>query len=215
MISTLEILGTVNNLGTGFLPVDENDWWFAIGNKKYWKIDSNSELMISFTSIGGHVERNESILDGTHREIKEETGINARIISAEKTLFIEAEIIENEIFNFNILSQKFVQVNDKIKPRIIYRSQNKDKTLGVAVFHGEFLKIPFPHAEVPALICLPPKLLNKCPVSLQSLLASGTKLKEQENIPRVAKIYPFGSASIIFDLIRKNDLNWYQNLGTR
>ena len=192
------ILSAADVLGTGFLPYKKEDWWFAIGNEKYWKRNKKNDLLISFTSIGGHVEQGEGMVDATLREVKEETGINAIITSANETYFIEGTIVEGDTFNFQIDNYNKINVEETLIPWIIYKAKTKDGLLGVVVYQGKFESLPFPQAEVPALIRIPPKLLGKCPTSLNSLLTQGAKLLEQKNeLPKNAIIYPFGSAKII------------------
>ncbi|OLS26814.1 MAG: hypothetical protein HeimC3_07060 [Candidatus Heimdallarchaeota archaeon LC_3] len=205
MLSISSILSSADTLGTGFLPVKEEEWWFAVGNKKYWKENDKDDLLISFTSIGGHVEDGEGIIDATLREVKEETGNNATISSADQTFIIEAEIIEENVFNFQIKSKELINIEDTPNPWIIYKVKTISGLLGVVVYQGEFDGQPYPQAEVPALICLPPGLLQQCPILLKSSLSNGAKLLEQDDkIPRNALIYPFGSATIIKELINSS-----------
>ncbi|MHA1992198.1 MAG: NUDIX domain-containing protein [Candidatus Hodarchaeales archaeon] len=203
--SIKKLLQNCSVLGTGFIPSTQKEWWFAVGNKKYWKKLENGQLMISFTAIGGHVERNESFIEAILREIKEETGSHAIIEESEETYYVNAQLIEEDIFDFKIDSIEKVIISDTPKPWIIYSLKRESDNLGVVVYRGELKEDFFPNAEVPALIYLPPDLLNKCPISLEKLLDAGAKIKEQdEAIPRKAFIYPFGSMKIVQELLNKD-----------
>lgn len=200
------ILKDCTILGTGFIPSKYDDWWFAIGNKKYWKKSENRVDMISFTAIGGHVEENESFLEATLREIKEETGSEALLDESQETYYVKAQLIEQEIFEFKINSLEKVNISDDPKPWIVYTLDRESDILGVVVYRGELKAIIHPSAEVPALIKLTPELLLKCPSSLQKLLELGAKIKEQgDPIPRNAILYPFGSIKIVDELIRNKN----------
>jgi len=196
--SLAELRSKSTILGTGFIPVNEENWWFAVGNEKYWKGKDNN-LAISFTAIGGHVEEGESFEEATLREIQEETGVEARLYNNNETYVIEAVSEEQEQFNFQIQSLERVEVHENPRPYIMYTAKMQNDVLGVVVYKGSFGTEPHPQMEVPALLCLPPTLLNQTPASLSSLLDSGARIREQEGntIPREAIIYPFGSASIL------------------
>ena len=199
-----DLIQTADVLGTGFIPIDEKNWWFAVGNKKYWKRQQNNELMISFTAIGGHVEKGESILDATLREIQEETGTKATIYQSDDTLFITADLQEKPVFNFQIKTMERIEIEANPKPRLLYVVQREHDKLGVVVYQGRFQSEPSPQMEVPALICLPPDLLTKTPLTLSKLLSLGAKIKEQyEEIPRDSILYSFGSAKILQAFLNK------------
>ncbi|MHA2364469.1 MAG: hypothetical protein ACXAC7_10960, partial [Candidatus Hodarchaeales archaeon] len=66
-LSTLK--SNCSKLGTGFLPVTLDNWWFAVGKKDYWRQSDSNKLMISFTAIGGHVASKESFIEATTREV--------------------------------------------------------------------------------------------------------------------------------------------------
>ena len=197
----------VDVLGTGFIPVKHSEWWFAVGNKKYWKKQKN-QLMISFTAIGGHVEEGESFKEATLREIQEETGTTAIIQNSHETLFVTAEVQEAPVFDFQIKTIELVNIVDEPRPYLLYLAQRKTDTLGVVVYKGYFQSDPIPQMEVPALLYLPPDVLIKTPMKLTNLLSSGAKIKEQlDEIPREAIIYPFGSATIIQSILKKEKKN--------
>ncbi len=203
-----ELLSNASVLGTGFLPSNEQKWWFAVGNEKYWKGGNLKDLKISFTAIGGHVERGESIIEATLREITEETGSEAKLKDSKETLFVTAELKEEEIFDFQIQSIKEIKVLDKPAPYIIYTVKRKNDTLGVVVYKGTFATEPYPQMEVPALLYLPPGLLQQTPRTLAELLDLGAKIREQnEEIPREAIIYPFGSATILQSILKNSKEN--------
>jgi hypothetical protein len=204
--SIKKLLHNCSVLGTGFIPSNQKEWWFAVGNKKYWKTSENGQLMISFTAIGGHVERNESFIEATLREIKEETGSDATIEESEETYYIQAQLLEEGIFDFKIETFEKVIISDIPKPWIIYSLKRRSDSLGVVVYRGELKTNFFPSAEVPALIYLTPDLLNMFPCSLEKLIVAGAKIKEQDFlIPRKAIFYPFGSIKIVQELLNKDN----------
>lgn len=197
-----ELLSNATILGTGFIPINENSWWFAIGNEKYWKRSSQG-LQISFTAIGGHVEEGESFVEATIREIQEETGTEANLVASDQTYYVTAVQEENEKFDFQIQSISPIKVKDNPAPYIIYSVKIKSDVLGVIVYKGEFASDPYPQMEVPALFRLSPQLLQQTPAILSELVKAGGKIREQKDkIPREAIMYPFGSATIIQAILK-------------
>lgn len=195
-------------LGTGFIPTERENWWFAVGNKKYWRETTKKKLMISFTAIGGHVEPDETIVEAALREIREETGVDAKLLENphNPTQLVEAVSTEKTFFDFTILKIHEILLDEIITPWIVYIVKQPNRDLGVAVFQGKFTKEPYPQAEVPALLKLSSDLILECPTPLETLLESGAEIREQKLIPRNAVIYPFGSAKILQYLLRENKL---------
>lgn len=202
--NTIEgLLEDATVFGTGFIPITEDQWWFAIGNEKYWKKAENNQLMISFTAIGGTVEQNEPFIDAIYREVKEETGVDAIIYDSNKSMYIEGNSDDNDKSIFHISEIRKITFAKEPRPWIVYKLYRKDDTLGVAVYKGKFSNEPYPRREVPALLLLPPTKLLQCPKKLSSLLDTGAIIREQdEPIPREAIIYSFGSATILQQLLK-------------
>lgn len=129
--SVKALLSQAQVLGTGFIPINKEQWWFAVGNEKYWKILDQSTLYISFTAIGGHVEKGESLVEATLREVQEETGTDATLQNSNQTLFVTAVLKEESIFNFQIQSIEHVEIIDQPIPYITYVVKRQFDTLGI------------------------------------------------------------------------------------
>ena len=123
-----EILADATVFGTGFIPVDEKQWWFAVGNKKYWKKNNKEQLRISYTAIGGHVEEGETFIDATLREVNEETGVDASIQDSIESYYVEADLDDKSMYNFQVRFIKPIRLDESIRPWIIYKLQRKEDT---------------------------------------------------------------------------------------
>ncbi|MFX0095003.1 MAG: NUDIX domain-containing protein [Candidatus Hodarchaeota archaeon] len=170
--------------GNGVILIWRNRFVFAIGKDQYWD-KTTDPWTITYTNTGGHVESQETVIEATRREVKEELGCNVEILPSEQTLYCSLE------------DRKFTKqkLNDTIPPLLIYNSAIIK--MSVSVFFARILVEPKPHLEVPALLLLPPSLIGGG--QLSELLNNGALLKEQveSSIPRSANLHPFGSAELL------------------
>jgi hypothetical protein len=127
------------------------------------------------------------VLNATKREVFEELGCEADLLSSSESLICELETSK---------VGKCV-LNDEIAPILVYNSS--DIEMSVCVYLGRILADPIPSAEVPALLLLPVNLLEGG--ELGELLINDASLIEQEEgiIPRDARLKPFGSAQILLN----------------
>ncbi len=170
--------------GNGVL-IRWNDFFlFVLGKEEYWE-KKRTHWEITYTNTGGHVEKNEDILDATRREVLEEIGCEVDLISSNQTLVCE---LENPIF-----SQ--YQLEDRTCPILIYNS--REMKMSVCVYLGVISSNPIPKMEVPALILVPSSQIQGGKLSL--LLREGAVMTTQggRNIPKNAVLKPFGSADIV------------------
>ena len=172
------------NQGTGVFIRWNNSFLFVIGNTKYWT-ESDSHWMITYTNTGGHVEKNENILDATKREVFEELGCDINLISSTRTLTCN---LENPTF-------RSYELRDKICPFLIYNSLTIQMSVGV--YFGTLHSDPVPMMEVPAIIFLLPSLIKGGELSM--LLRKGAVLITQKGskIPKRTILKPYGSVEIL------------------
>jgi 8-oxo-dGTP pyrophosphatase MutT (NUDIX family) len=155
---------------------------FALGKEEYWN-KTTLPWTITYTNIGGMVEPGESMLAATKREAFEESGCKVKIIPAPQTLHC---ILEERIYTS-------YQLKDEYPPILIYNTTN----LSVCVYVAKCNTPPTPQREVPALLFLPPSILQGG--LLRDILQAGGILKEQikESIPQNVNLHPWGSADLL------------------
>lgn len=182
--------------GNGLIIKWHDKLLFAIGKKDFWKKD-NGRTIVTYTAVGGNLEQGESFIESSHREALEELGTDIEIISSDNTI----------LFNFESRKKKYINLEEKIKPAIIYYKilQSQDK-LSVCTYLAQLKGNPKPSMEVPALLLLKENQLLKNN-TLSELLKNGAEIIEQTNIPRNSTMKPFGSAEILRELNTKEREN--------
>jgi len=178
-------------LGNGLIIKYKGKFLFAIGKNKFWKKE-NGKLVITYTGVGGKLEKEENFIDSSIREAKEEIDSAISIKSDKKTLF----------YDFNKNSKKIIHLKEKIKPAIIYRKSNEYGRWFVCIYNCSLKSEPKPSSEIPALILLKKKQIYE-EKSLKELLNEGAEIIEKEKIPRNAILRPYGSAEILKDRINE------------
>ncbi|MFX1298213.1 MAG: NUDIX domain-containing protein [Promethearchaeota archaeon] len=178
--------------GNGLIVRYKKKFLFAVGKEKFWR-NKEGLLVITYTAVGGNLEREETFVESALREAREELGVEVTIKSAINTLF----------FDFETKEKKFVKLNETINPAIIYNKilPGNDK-LAVCTFIAYLKNVPKPSMEVPALLLLKEEQLFE-DKSLRTLLEEGAEILEQRPIPRNAIMRPFGTAMILRDLDQK------------
>ncbi len=181
-----EELLSYKNRGNGVFICWKDSFLFAVGNEKYWQV-TNDRLLITFTNTGGHVEKDETMIEATKREVLEELGCDITLLPADKTIICELE-------NSTTILQ---ELKDNLPPILIYNS--KKMKMSVCVYLGIIESNPNPQMEVPALLLLPPSLLRGG--NLKILLDEGAEIyiQDKRKIPENSLLKPFGSAKILVE----------------
>lgn len=178
--------------GTGIIIPFKDKYVFAIGNEKFWKKDG-SNLIITYTAVGGNLERGESFLDSARREAKEEIGVEIELVSSPNTL----------IFNLDNMKRRIAKSKDRVRPVIVYnKTLSSKERLYVYVYLSNPLKAtPRSYMEVPSLLLLHKyQMIAKEDKKLEDLLSEGGEIVERRSIPRDAILKPFGSAEVLKQL---------------
>jgi 8-oxo-dGTP pyrophosphatase MutT (NUDIX family) len=136
--------------GVGLIIFKHTKILFTIAKETYWKVE-NDKVLIPYTSVGGRVEKGETLLDTAYREALEEIDTSIEILSSPKTFYINLNLKPREI-----------QVHGEPKPLSIYYIKHQGKP-GKPHAPGYFIaKIyvylakprgePRPSSEIPALL---------------------------------------------------------------
>jgi len=171
-------------VGTGALIGDEcHGLWWCLGPRRFWRT-RGKDTIITFTAIGGKVLEGEALHQAALRETKEETGVDAEVISSGETLRA----------SLDGASREWLSMDFSPAPLMIH--DNTETGYSVAAYRVSSRRTLFPHSEIPALVRFPFGREPVSPTPLASLLAEGAELVSKETVPAGALIAPFGTAQI-------------------
>lgn len=170
--------------GNGVFIRWNGSFLFALGNEKYWKM-TDTHWIITYTNTGGHVESNETIVEATKREVLEEIGCEINLLSSKRTMKCSLEVP----------GISYHELDDEICPILIYDSETLK--MSSCIYLGSIRSNPTPNMEVPALVFLPPPLIQGG--ALTSLLNAGARLitQDEREIPKNTFLKPFGSVELL------------------
>lgn len=163
----------------------------AIDGKNRWKTEADGRKVITVSGVGGAAEIDEDFPAAAERECIEETGVRPELESAARTLFVD---YDNSV--------RPVNIDDKLKPAIVYRRVflrgDESWQLFCPVYLARIHSPPAPR-DVPALlsVTLDQLRLLRSPLRVNSLLSKGAHLAEKERIPREAFLVPAGMAEAL------------------
>jgi hypothetical protein len=179
-------------LGAGLILRTSGRLVFELGKRKRWEIDrKNNRTIVPVSGIGGAVELDEDFPQAAVRECVEETGVKSEIESAKRTLFVDHD---NSI--------RPVQIDDAIKPAIIFRriylKGPESWQLFCPLYLARAHAPPLP-LDVGGLLLLTLeqfRMLGKN-ARVHDLLGAGAHLIEREKLPTSCYLKPFGSTEAL------------------
>lgn len=154
---------------------------------------------LGITRLGGHIEKNESLLQALEREVKEEGSIKVKLLDCSSTFYKTKweDISYSQITNDIIWD---------IKPLIIVG----DKSRSTAVFLSYAEDEPKPAAESSGIIFLRKNdIIDICSkkLLLKDFLNNGGKLIKQKEIDHNLEIYAGVHLTFLYKLMQdKNEL---------
>lgn len=180
-----DLIPAKSRLGNGLIVKYKGKFLFVLGKKKFWKKE-NGRLIITYTAVGGKLEKEENFINSSIREAKEEIDSDISLKSSKKTL----------LFDFDKNEKKIISMNERIKPAIIYNKPSQDGRWFVCVYNCSLKSEPKPSSEICAIILLKKSQLNR-EKALKELIKEGAEIIEKKHIPREAVLRPYGSAEIL------------------
>jgi 8-oxo-dGTP pyrophosphatase MutT (NUDIX family) len=75
-------------VGVSTIVRDETASYFEISKPKYWRSREDGNTTVGVGSIGGTIERGESVLDCLRREVAEELGARVRLVPSVRTYLV-------------------------------------------------------------------------------------------------------------------------------
>jgi 8-oxo-dGTP pyrophosphatase MutT (NUDIX family) len=143
--------------------------------------------------IGGHREKNESILETARREVFEETTMDITLYKSPKTFFYK-NANENPID---------IKIDIEIPPICII--ERDDQSLSV-MYLAYSETAPIPSSETKGLLLLTPREIHsicKNKLTLRDYLTAGGKYLFKENMPETMILQPFPQLILLSKLLHE------------
>jgi hypothetical protein len=136
--------------GVGSISHYNGRWYFVIDAEKRWSVEqsqnSDEEQIhhVTFSSVGGAVEKGESIIEGLQREVMEEMNTKIEVFDSQDTYYIDTH---DKVISINL--------EDDIRPFLIFEqrfsSPGPATVYLIYVFKTRCLSVPSPSSEIPAV----------------------------------------------------------------
>jgi len=189
-------------IGVGLAIKKDDHYIFFIAGDRH----NCFEGELFYAGVGGHLEKEETLIECGQREAKEEIGIIPEIISSYKTQYISKD--------GNI---KEIKIKNNIKPYAIYEMIHPDRTpkagnvYHIIIYKAKLKETPknLKKDEVRGIIALTKEQViqgKKQKMKLGKLKDEGAKIiTGAENIDNETKLYPIGTAKALAEIFLLNE----------